>query len=36
MLCYKNGDIDLVVVFVEPDNDSDDENHEYQDDSGLR
>ena len=32
----QQGDIDLEVVFVAPDDDSDDENHEYEDENGFR
>ena len=32
----QNGDIDLDVVFVAPDDDSDDDNLEYEDETGLR
>ncbi len=32
----QQGDIEMEVVYVAPDEDSDDENHEYEDDSGVR
>ena len=35
-VCVQNGDIDLDVVFVAPDDDSDDDNLEYEDETGLR
>ena len=38
VFCYmlQSGDIDMEVVFVAPDEDSDDENHEYEDENGFR
>lgn len=32
----QQGDIEMEVVFVAPDEDSDDENHEYEDENGFR
>jgi hypothetical protein len=36
VLSQQQGEIELEVVFVAPDEDSDDENHEYEDDNGFR
>ncbi|XP_013384582.1 Golgi-associated PDZ and coiled-coil motif-containing protein [Lingula anatina] len=36
ILSQQQGDIELEVVFVAPDEDSDDENNEYEDDNGFR
>ena len=33
---FQQGEIELEVVFVAPDEDSDDENHEYEDENGFR
>ena len=33
---FQHGEIWLEVVFVAPDEDSDDENHEYEDENGFR
>ena len=35
-ISLQHGEIGLDVVFVAPDDDSDDEQYEYEDDSGLR
>ncbi|KAL5010551.1 hypothetical protein ScPMuIL_012856 [Solemya velum] len=36
ILSQQQGDIELEVMFVAPDEDSDDENHEYEDENGFR
>ncbi|CAC5425660.1 Golgi-associated PDZ and coiled-coil motif-containing protein [Mytilus coruscus] len=36
VLSQQTGDIELEVMFVSPDEDSDDENHEYEDENGFR
>lgn len=36
ILSQQQGDIEMEVVFVAPDEDSDDENHEYEDENGFR
>jgi hypothetical protein len=33
---FQQGEIEMEVVFVAPDEDSDDENAEYEDDNGFR
>ena len=35
-LCLQQGDIELEVVFVAPDDDSDDENQVFEDENGFR
>ncbi len=35
-IMLQQGEISLEVVFVAPDEDSDDENHEYEDENGFR
>jgi len=34
--CLQHGDIELEVVFVAPDEDSDDQNPDYEDENGFR
>ena len=36
IIISQQGEIDLEVVFVAPDDDSDDDNAEYEDESGFR
>jgi len=36
VFCAQQGDIELEVVYVAPDEDSDDENHDYEDENGFR
>lgn len=36
ILSHQQGNIELEVVFVAPDEDSDDENHEYEDENGFK
>lgn len=36
VLSQQTGDIELEVMFVSPDEDSDDDNHEYEDENGFR
>ena len=35
-MCSQQGDIELEVVFVAPDDDSDDENQVFEDENGFR
>ena len=36
LLPFQQGEIEMEVVFVAPDEDSDDDNAEYEDDNGFR